>query len=319
MTLSEDQIKGPPAKPPALKAGDTVGVISAAAAVEQQALERGLELIATIGFRTRVSKRVLDRDDILAGSDRQRADELQAFFADPDLRAIFVARGGYGSGRILPLLDFAALALTPKPFIGFSDLTFLLNPMVDRARMVAFHGPMLAIDHAIEQRNLKSFEHLRKMLVGELTSFEMEAQHVISPGAARGSAEGELMGGCLSIVTAMLATPYAPNFDGKILFLEEVGERAYRIDRMLVQLRQSGAFDRCAGIVFGAIRPFGGEENEARMIQRFVAEQTYGLEIPVLFGIDAGHFTNNLTLPFGVRARIDSASKRLTILESAVC
>ena len=91
---------------------------------------------------------VLDRDDILAGSDRQRAEELQAFFADPDIRAIFVARGGYGSGRILPLLDFEAIALTPKPFVGFSDLTFLLNPIVERARMVAFHGPMLAIDHA---------------------------------------------------------------------------------------------------------------------------------------------------------------------------
>ena len=315
MALSEDQIKGPPAKPLALKAGDTVGVVSAAAAVEQQALERGLELIRSMGFRARVSRRVLDRDDILAGSDRQRAEELQAFFADPDIRAIFVARGGYGSGRILPLLDFEAIALTPKPLIGFSDLTFLLNPIVERARMVAFHGPMLAIDHAIEERNRRSFEHLRKLLVGEIDGFEMEARHVIHPG----SAEGELMGGCLSIVTAMLATPYAPNFDGRILFLEEVGERAYRIDRMLVQLRQSGALSRCAGVVFGAIRPYGGEENEARMILRFVTEQTSGLEIPVLFGIDAGHFTNNLALPFGVRARIDSASRRLTILESGVC
>jgi muramoyltetrapeptide carboxypeptidase len=314
MSLSEDQKEGPPAKPRVLKAGDTVGVVSAAAAVEQRALERGLELISSIGFRARVSKHVLDRDDILAGSDRQRADELQAFFADPDIRAIFVARGGYGSGRILPLLDFEAIALTPKPFIGFSDLTFLLNPIVERGRMVAFHGPMLAIDHQIEERNRRSFEHLRKILVGEVDGFEMEAQHTVYPGTA----EGELMGGCLSIVVAMLATPYAPNFDGKILFLEEVGERAYRIDRMLVQLRQSGALGRCAGIVFGAIRPFGGEENEARMILRFIAEQAAGLEIPVLFGIDAGHFTNNLALPFGVRARVDAASRRLIILESGL-
>ena len=315
MAPSDDQKKGLPAKPLALKAGDTVGVVSAAAAVEPQALERGLELLHSIGFRARVSRRVLDRDGILAGSDRQRAEELQAFFADPDIRAIFIARGGYGSGRILPLLDFEAIALTPKPLIGFSDLTFLLNPIVERARMVAFHGPMLAIDHQIEERNRRSFEHLRKLLVGEIKGFEMEAQHVIHPG----SAEGELMGGCLSIVTAMLATRYAPNFDGRILFLEEVGERAYRIDRMLVQLRQSGALNRCAGVVFGAIRPYGGEENEARMILRFVTEQTSGLEIPVLFGIDAGHFTNNLALPFGVRARIDSALRRLTILESGVC
>jgi muramoyltetrapeptide carboxypeptidase len=312
--MTTDWKNSAPAKPLALKPGDTVGVISVAAAVEHQALDRGLELIKSIGFRARVSKHVLDRDDILAGSDRQRADELQAFFADPDIRAIFVARGGYGSGRILPLLDFEAIALTPKPFIGFSDLTFLLNPIVERARMVAFHGPMLAIDHRIEDRNRRSFEHLQKVLLGQIDSFEMDAPRVIHAGTA----EGELMGGCLSIVVAMLATPYAPNFDGKILFLEEVGERAYRIDRMLVQLRQSGVLDRCAGIVLGAIRPFGGEENEARMIQRFVAEQTEGLEIPVLFGIDAGHFTNNLALPFGVRARIDTESHCLTILESGV-
>ena len=315
MARAKVQIEGPAAKPRALKLGDTVGVVSLAAAVEQQSLERGLEMIREIGFRARVSKHVLDRDDILAGSDRQRAEELQAFFADPDIRAIFVARGGYGSGRILPLLDFEAIALIPKPLIGFSDLTFLLNPIVERARMVAFHGPMLAIDHQIEERNRRSFEHLRKLLVREIEGFEMEAPQVIQSG----SAKGVLIGGCLSIIVAMLATPYAPNFDGKILFLEEVGERAYRIDRMLAQLRQSGALGRCAGIVFGAIRPFGGEENEARMILRFAAEQTAGLEIPVLFGIDAGHFTNNLALPFGVRARIDTASQRLTILESGLC
>jgi muramoyltetrapeptide carboxypeptidase len=314
MALSEDRIKGPPARPLALKPGDAVGIVSLAAAVEQQSLERGLEMIRAIGFRPRLSKHVLDRDDILAGTDRQRAEELQAFFADPDIRAILVARGGYGSGRILPLLDFEAIALTPKPFVGFSDLTFLLNPILERARMVTFHGPMLAIDHPIEERNRRSFEHLRKLLVREIDGFEMEASHVLHPG----NAEGVLIGGCLSIIVAMLATPYEPNFDDKILFLEEVGERAYRIDRMLVQLRQSGALERCAGIVFGAIRPYGGEENEARMILRFAAEQTAGLDIPVLFGIDAGHFTNNLTLPFGVPARLDSGSQRLTILESGL-
>src|SRR5579871_6746014 len=186
-------------KPRALKTGDTVGVVSLAVAVEQKALGRGVELVRSIGFQTRVSRHVLDRDDILAGADRQRAEELQAFFADPDIGAIFVARGGYGSGRILPLLDFAALALTPKPLIGFSDLTFLLNPMVEQARMVAFHGPMLAIDHAIEERNRRSFEHLRKILVGEIAGFEMEAPNVIHPGWA----EGDLMGGCLSIIVAM--------------------------------------------------------------------------------------------------------------------
>lgn len=302
------------AKPLALKAGDTVGVVAPAAAVERRYLERGLELLRSIGFRVRVSDRVLDRDGILAGSDRARAEDLQAFFADPDIRAIFVARGGYGSGRILPLLDFHAIALTPKPFIGFSDVTFLLNALVDRGHLVTIHGPMLAFEQDPQERHRRSFEHLRKLLTGELEGFELEARAAVHPGGA----EGELMGGCLSIVASMLGTPYAPDFDDKILFLEDVGERAYRIDRLLVQLRHAGALNRCAGIVFGALRGVEGDDNEPKLIARFVAEQTEGLECPVLFGIDAGHGNDNLALPFGVRARIDSSTRRLTIIEAAV-
>lgn len=303
-----------PLKPPALKPGDIVGVVAPAAAVERESLERGLELLHSIGLRARVSDRVFSRDGILAGSDRRRAEDLQAFFADPDIRAIFAARAGYGSGRLLPLLDFGAIALTPKPFIGFSDATFLLNNLLDRSGMVTIHGPMIALDFEVQDRHRRSFEHLRKLLTGELAGFEMEARSVIHPGAG----EGELMGGCLSIIAAMAGTPYAPNFDGKILFLEDVGEKAYRIDRMLVQLRQSGALSRCAGIVFGAIIGARGDEPEAGLISRFVAEQTEKLEIPVLFGIEAGHGTANLSLPFGVRARIDSSTRRLIIIEAAV-
>lgn len=308
------KVKGPPEKPLALKPGDTVGVVAPAAAVERQFVERGLGLLRSIGFRVRVSNRVLNRDGILAGGDRERAEDLMAFFADPDVRAIFVARGGYGCGRILPLLDFDAIALTPKPLIGFSDLTFILNALIERSAMVAIHGPMLAFEHEIQERHRRSFEHLRKILTGELGAFEMEARTALHPGRA----EGELMGGCLSIVAAMLGTPYCPSFDDRILFLEDVGERAYRIDRLLVQLRHSGAFDRCAGVVFGAVRSVDGDENEAQLIARFAAEQTAGFDCPVLFGVDAGHGTDNLALPLGVRARIDSASRRLTILEPAV-
>lgn len=306
--------KGSPEKPLALKPGDTVGVVAPAAAVERQFVERGIALLRSTGFRVRVSHRVLNRDDILAGRDRERAEDVMAFFADPDIRAIFVARGGYGSGRILPLLDFDAIGLTPKPLIGFSDVTFLLNTLVERARIVAIHGPMLAFEQEVQERHRRSFDHLRRLLTGELGGFEMEARTALHPGRA----EGELMGGCLSIIAAMLGTPYAPSFDDKILFLEDVGERAYRLDRLLVQLRQSGAFDRCAGVVFGSVRGVDGDENEARLIARFAAEQTAGFECPVLFGIDAGHGTDNLALPFGVRARIDSATRRFSILEPAV-
>ncbi len=302
-----------PVKPPALKPGDIVGVIAPAAAIEREYLERGVSVLGAMGFRVRVSERVLGRDAILAGTDEERAHELGAFFADPEIRGIFAARGGYGCGRLLPLMDFDALARRPKVFVGFSDATFLLNALVDRSRMVAFHGPMVAMDFA---RGLspRSFAHMRNLLTGELSGFELEALDAIHPG----SAEGELVGGCLSVVVSMLGTPYAPRFDRRILFLEDTGERAYRVDRMLVQLKQAGVLERCAGLVFGAIRPVNGDEGEAQLIARFISEQTRDLGCPVLFGVEAGHGTENLTLPFGVRARIDCRARRLTVIERAV-
>jgi muramoyltetrapeptide carboxypeptidase len=300
-------------KPPALRPGDTVGVVATAAAVEHEYLERGVGVLTALGYKVKLSKHVLDRDAILAGTDRDRAEELAAYFADSETRAVFGARGGYGCGRLLPLVDFAAFARTPKIFLGFSDATFLLNAIVEKSAMVCFHGPMVAMDFA---RGLtrRSLDHLGRLLSGETRSFGLEAHETVRPGMA----EGELIGGCLSVVVAMVGTPYAPRFDGKILFLEDTGEKAYRIDRMLVQLRQAGVLDRVAGIVFGAIRPVDGSESERALIARFVAEQTADLRCPVLFGIDAGHGTENLTLPMGVRTMLDGARRRVLFMDAAV-
>jgi muramoyltetrapeptide carboxypeptidase len=296
-----------------LRTGDTVGVVATSAAVESVYLERGIGALVAMGYRVKVSARVLDRCGILAGSDRDRARELNAFFADSSVKAIFSARGGYGCGRLLPLIDFDAIARAPKIFLGFSDATYMLNAMVERAGAVTFHGPMIAMDfaHGLTHR---STEHLTRLLSGETRRFELEAREVLRPGAA----EGELIGGCLSVLVAMIGTPFAPRFDGRILFLEDTGEKAYRIDRMLVQLRQAGVFNRVAGIVFGAIRPLEGSEQESVRIAEFVADQTVGLECPVLFGIEAGHGTENMTLPLGVRMKLESAGRRLVMTEPAV-
>lgn len=300
-------------KPHALKPGDTVAVVASAAAIERAHLERGVNVLASMGFRVKVSERVLARAGILAGDDRDRASELQGYFADPEVKAIFSARGGYGCGRLLPILDFKAMAATPKIFVGFSDATFLLNALVDFSGMVSFHGPMVAMDFA-KGLSPRSFEHLQGLLNGKIDSFELDARETLHPG----SAQGEVIGGCLSVVVAMIGTPYEPRFDGRILFLEDTGEKAYRIDRMLVQLRQSGALGRVAGIVFGAIRAIDGNEQETQLIARFAAEQTAGLGCPVLYGIEAGHGTENFTIPFGVVARIDSAARRIIFTEPAV-
>lgn len=306
-------ISGDRIKPPALKPGDTVGVIAPAAAVDREHLERGVNELVCQGYRVKVSARALARDRILAGSDAERASELMRFFADPELRAIFAARGGYGAGRLLPIIDFAALVSSPKIFVGFSDQTFLLNAIAERSGIVCFHGPMVAKDIAggVSQRSMM---HLRRLLSGELQSFELQATSTIHPGEA----EGVLIGGCLSIVVAMLGTPYAPDFAGKILFLEDTGEKAYRIDRMLVQLRQSGALQRIAGVVFGGMRSPADDEAEQRLIREFAAEQTAGLGVPVLWGVEVGHGTENFTIPIGARARLDGRMRRLIFTESGV-
>ncbi|HJU12302.1 MAG TPA: LD-carboxypeptidase, partial [Candidatus Binataceae bacterium] len=212
-------------KPPALMPGDAIGVIAAAAAVDCVALEQGAAALRDLGYQVELSCHVLERTGILAGADSLRANELMAFFQNPKIKAVFAARGGYGSGRLLPFLNFTELSRTPKIFMGFSDITFLLNALVDQSRVVTFHGPMVATDL---QRgvSLNALRHMQSLLQGE-SGFEFEAAEARRPG----NAEGRLIGGCLSVMVAMIGTPWQPLFDGRILFLEDTGEKAYRIDR----------------------------------------------------------------------------------------
>jgi muramoyltetrapeptide carboxypeptidase len=302
-----------PIKPPPLRPGDTIGVVACAAAVDREHLERGVAELRGRGYRVKVSPRALARDRILAGTDEERAGELTRFFRDPEVSAIFAARGGYGCGRLLPLLDFGLIRRHPKIFLGFSDQTFLLNAIAQSAAMVCFHGPMVAKDVAAGV-SAPAMTHLQRLLSGELDGFELRGSQALHPGVA----QGEVIGGCLSIVAAMLGTPYAPDFSGKILFLEDTGEKAYRIDRMLVQLRHSGALAKTAGVVFGGMRAPGDSAAESDLIRSFAAEQTAGLGVPVLWGIEAGHGTQNFTLPIGVRARLDAAACRIEFLQRAV-
>ncbi|HEY2105692.1 MAG TPA: LD-carboxypeptidase [Candidatus Binataceae bacterium] len=290
-----------------------MGVVAPGAAVDREYLERGVQELVRQGYRVKVSERALARDRILAGTDEERAAELMRFFGDAEVSAIFAARGGYGAGRLLPLIDFDLLRRNPKIFVGFSDQTFLLNAIVESAAMVCFHGPMVAKDLA-GGLSARSMLHLRRLLAGELDGFDLYGAEAIHPGVA----QGKMIGGCLSIVVAMLATPYVPDFAGKILFLEDTGEKAYRIDRMLVQLRHSGALARVAGVVFGGMRSPGDTESEQRLIRQFAAEQTAGLGVPVLWGIAAGHGTENFTLPMGAPARLDAGARRLSFIERAV-
>ncbi len=293
-------------KPPPLRAGDVVGVIAPAGAVDAAVLAAGIAALEATGLRVRMGAHALRRAGYLAGSDAERAADLTAMLEDPEVRAIIAARGGYGAGRLLPLIEPAAVRAARKIFVGHSDVTFLLNAFVQDAGVVTFHGPMVT---GLPQRPIAR-DLLLGLLAGNRAGWTLTAPEVVRPGVA----EGVLAGGCLAIVTAMLGTPYAIDMRGRLLFLEDVNERPFRIDRMLTQLRQAGAFDEVAGVIFGEMVDCCGPGEDAVTVREVVAETFAGAPFPVAFGLPSGHGVGTLTVPLGVRARLDGGT--LTLLES---
>jgi len=295
-------------KPPALRPGDLIGVVAPGAAVEEAAVRAGARVLEGAGYRVRVGASVLKQAGYLAGSDAERLADLIAMFTDPDVRAIVAARGGYGSGRLLPLFDPVIARRHPKIFVGYSDLTFLLTQLVQRAGLVAFHGPMVAgLD-----KNLDGAAALIGLLTGDRADWNMAAATILQPGTA----EGVLVGGCLSILVASLGTPYALETTGRLLFIEDVNEKPYRIDRMLTQLRQAGKLDDVAGVIFGEMAGCASAPNEAVTALDVIRAAFSAARYPVVFGLSTGHGRGATTLPLGIRARL--AGERLTLLESPV-
>lgn len=292
-------------RPPRLRRGDTIGVVAPAGAVDGAAVDRGVAILEAAGFRVRLGAAVCDRHRYLAGCDAARFDDLLSMVMDPSIAAIFAARGGYGSGRLLPWLDPTAIRAHPKALVGHSDLTFLLNDVAQRAGLVTFHGPM--VSWFAERPD--GVDTLLAMLTGD-------AQREVDTALPLrdGEAEGVLVGGCLSVVAAMVGTPYAVDTTGRLLFLEDVNERPFRIDRMLTQLRQAGALDDLAGLIFGEM-PGCFDAGDVTLAD-VVADICGDLPYPIAAGVRSGHGSGAATLPLGVRARL--AGGRLTLLEPPV-
>lgn len=289
-----------------MEPGDVIGVVAPAGVVDDDALAAGVNMLESAGYRVRLGAAVHKQHGYFAGPDDLRVADLHEMFRDPDIRAIFSARGGYGSGRLLPLLDFDLLREYPKIFVGHSDTTFLLTALVERAHVVTFHGPMVAAFH----RHPDAAELLLRLLAGERVGWHAAAPEVVQPGEG----EGILTGGCLSILAAALGTPYAPVTRGRLLFLEDVNEKPYRVDRLLTQLRQAGLFDDVAGVIFGEMIGCGGDEDEAVTVRDVIYDAFATAPYPVAFGLPSGHGGGTLTLPFGIRTRL--AGDRLIFLEA---
>jgi muramoyltetrapeptide carboxypeptidase len=249
-----------------------------------------------MGLRIHVPAAVRERTGYLAGPDEQRARMINELFADPSIQAVWCARGGYGTMRCLPFIDYELIKRSPKLLVGSSDATALLNAVIKRCGIPVCHGPMvvtLADDDPVTNRSIRS------LFAGSTISPPPpDSIQVIRPG----SAEGILMGGNLTTLCHLISTPFEPDFSGAILFLEDIGEATYRIDRMVTQMRMAGIFSEIAGLVLGRFLDCGRTD----LIHQIVDIALAGLDIPVLGGVPAGHGHPNRVLPMGVRAHLDT-------------
>jgi muramoyltetrapeptide carboxypeptidase len=284
-------------KPPALRLGDTIGIVAPGSVVPREALEHGVARLESMGYRVRYRPDILSEHGTFAGAHERRAAEFIEMLDDTTVRAIFCARGGYGCNYLIQFLEKHPLG-APKIIMGYSDVTTLHTFFGKTAGWVTFHGPMVSLDLS---RDAGDF-------VPALTTSEAWKAASGLEVLAAGAAEGTLLGGCLSIVMTTLGTSREIDWSGAIVFLEDVGEAPYRIDRMLFQLREAGKFDGVKGIVFGEMKDCGKPD---------LLRQVAGLGVPVCAGLPSGHTSGaSMCLPLGVRANM--ADGRLTILEGAV-
>ncbi len=295
-------------KPKPLKKGATIGVVAPAGCIDEASLKAGAEAIRACGFKVELSEHISSRKGYLAGSAEQRALDLEAFFRRDDVDGIFCARGGFGSVQLLPFLKLP-FAQYPKIFVGYSDITILLNWLLQAHRMVTFHGPMVAMDLA-KGLSGPSRSHFWATLTGEKTIGTFTLGAVIRPGEGVAS----MTGGCLSVLVTTLATPYEIETKGKLLFLEDIGEKPYRIERMLTQLKMAGKLDGLAGVVCGDFVDCEGDGG--RDIPQILTEVFQHADYPVVMGLAAGHGQENFLLPFGVEMALSTTAATLSIVES---
>jgi len=304
-------------KPPALRPGDTIGIVAPASNIKREDLEAGCTALQHAGYRPVYLDSIFDRDLYFAGSAQRRARELEEMFTRDEVRAILCARGGYGANYLLQNLDLDKVRSHPKIFVGYSDITTLLTYFADSCGLVTFQGPMAAKDWAHEDGvDLASWQ---AALSGS-TPWDVALGAAVS-GLADGQGEGVLYGGCLSILVATLGTPYEIQTAGTILFLEDVAAKPFQIDRMLMQLKLAGKLGDVRGIIFGEMLDCVQTANQGYSLEQVVARIVGDLGVPVAFGVRSGHVTSrNLTLPFGAQARltVDGEQVSMKILESAV-
>ena len=303
-------------KPPALKTGDTIGIVAAASNIKKDLLEQGCRELESLGFKTFFRPDIASSFRYFAGTRERRLGEFLEMLKSPDIHAIFCARGGYGSGQLIPDLDADLIRENAKIVSGSSDITILLN-WIERAGVVSFHGPMVA---TTIREGAKGYDRtvLLDLLQGkQAVHFPTAGTSILRPG----SADGRVIGGCLSLVVATLGTPHEIDTTDSILVLEDVDTKPYQIDRMITHLKQAGKFDSVRGVVFGEMLNCVQHPDQGYTLQEVLLDLLAEFAFPILYGFPTGHTSGpNVIVPFGVRARLDltSSAPIFELLEPAV-
>lgn len=299
-------------KPPALHRGDTIAVVATASCFDPEAFRAGVARIESWGFRVRYRDDIFSKKRYLAGDDERRLEELKDYLLDDTVRAIFLARGGYGSMRLLPELAKLPSDLPPKILLGYSDFTSILSFVRQNWGWVSFQGPVVAKDISGNLKADGEASLLRALTdpapLGALSPAGLQALH---PGRAT----GPLVGGCLSLLVCSLGTPFHLQARDSILYLEDVGEKLYSLDRMLTHLRLAGIFEQVKGIVFG---PLKDTHDKQEVIVDLLRDLTADLNLPILFGFPCGHLEDSWTLPMGLTVTLDADRPALIFEESAL-
>jgi len=313
-------------KPKRLSAGDTIGIIAPASGAEKEKFDAAVAMFEAMGYKTKVGKYARGDRGIFSGTDKERLHDLMWAFTDKDVDAVWCIRGGDGAPRILPDIDFDVIKKNPKIFVGYSDITSLHVAISQATGLVTFHGPGASSTFSDYTK-----PHVFDLLTGAAAPYKIEladanrekgkqAPLFQTETITKGKCRGKLIGGNLSLLAALAGTPYAlRDLKGKILFIEDVNERPYRIDRMLTQLRQSADLKSLAGValgIFDGCEPPAGKPSQTA--QDVIKDRLGDLGVPVVYGLSFGHIRDQCTLPVGTEAELDADIATLTLLESAV-
>ncbi len=310
-------------KPKRLKRGDTIAIIAPSSGISESALAKSLQNMADLGFNIKIGKHTMSVNGFLAGNDKERLEDLHWAFGDKTVDAIWCVRGGYGATRFLPSVNFDLIRKNPKVFVGYSDITALHTAIYQNTNLVTFHGPVASSTFSDYPK-----KHVVNVLMNPSAPYKIE----LSPDniakesnlykteiITKGKARGKLVGGNLSLLTAMAGTPFAlRNTKGKLLFIEDVGEKPYRIDRMFVQLKQSINLRELAGIALGVFENCNPPDAASQTVIDVVRDELGNLGIPVIYGLSFGHIRDQFTLPVGIEAEMDTEKATMTFLETGV-